>query len=207
MWSCVVDYSFNTCAEYNMGKKVMFSVCCFQVALHHLVCPIPTWITMVLNYAPLGCDWQDSFHIEWNTFKMPNLHVTAHLGWIHLTTPADHNQKHIHCMCWCLSGDSLWLMHRGGWSRYWIIIELTFLMTSVQLCSYINYDLLTQRVELGWSDHVLRDWRSAMLIIIWPTSSGLCIIMPRWAEPRRHTVVVLCVCVCVCLSCLFLCNS
>ena len=24
--------------------------------------------------------------------------------------------------------------------------------------------------------------------------------MPRWAEPQRHTVVVLCVCVCVCVS-------
>ena len=42
-----------------MFKKVMLSldsVCCFQVALHHLVCQCPTWITMVLNYAPLGCD-------------------------------------------------------------------------------------------------------------------------------------------------------
>ena len=31
----------------------------------------------------------------------------------------------------------------------------------------------------------------------------LCVIMPRWAEPRRHTVVGLCVCVvcvCVCVS-------
>ena len=30
----------------------------------------------------------------------------------------------------------------------------------------------------------------------------LCVIMPRWAEPRRHTVVGLCVCVvcmCVCV--------
>ena len=25
------------------------------------------------------------------------------------------------------------------------------------------------------------------------------IIMPQWAEPRRHTVVVLCVCVCMSL--------
>ena len=39
------------------------------------------------------------------------------------------------------------------------------------------------------------------------------IFMPRWAEPRRHTVVVacvcvcLCVCVCVCLSRAFLCNG
>ena len=37
------------------------------------------------------------------------------------------------------------------------------------------------------------------------------IVMPRWAEPRRHTVVVLCVCVCVCvcvcLSRLFLWNG
>ena len=27
----------------------------------------------------------------------------------------------------------------------------------------------------------------------------MCIIMPRWAEPRQHTVVGLCVCVCVCI--------
>ena len=27
----------------------------------------------------------------------------------------------------------------------------------------------------------------------------LCVIMPRWAEPRRHTVVFVCVCVCVCV--------
>ena len=38
------------------------------------------------------------------------------------------------------------------------------------------------------------------------------LIMPRWAEPRRHTVVVVCVCakvsmVCVCLSRAFLCNG
>ena len=31
-------------------------------------------------------------------FKMPNLHVTARLGWIHMTTPADHN----HCITWIL---------------------------------------------------------------------------------------------------------
>ena len=30
--------------------------------------------------------------------------------------------------------------------------------------------------------------------------------MPRWAEPQRHTVVVLCVCVCVCV-CLSVCLS
>ena len=46
-------------------------------------------------------------------------------------------------------------------------------VSTYSFCSYINYDLLTQRVELGWSGHVLRDWRSAMHIIMWPTSSAM----------------------------------
>ena len=35
----------------------------------------------------------------------------------------------------------------------------------------------------------------------WLGNSGIFgdIIMPRWAEPQKHTVVVLCVCVCMCL--------
>ena len=33
----------------------------------------------------------------------------------------------------------------------------------------------------------------------------LCVIMPRWAEPRRHTVVGLCVCVCVLCVCVCVC--
>ena len=54
------------------------------------------------------------------------------------------------------------------------VIERTFLMISVCIV------LLVQRlwsadsaVELGWSVHVLRDWRSAVHVIMWPTSSDV----------------------------------
>ena len=38
---------------------------------------------------------------------------------------------------------------------------------------------------------------SYIIIVTWQVTNV--VIMPRWAEPRRHTVVVMCVCVCVCV--------
>ena len=52
----------------------------------------------------------------------------------------------------------------------------------VQFCSYVNYDLLTQQVELGRSGHVLREWRSAVHLI-WPTSSEPGLFQHMWVAP------------------------
>ena len=111
----------------------------------------------------ISCDHITHSIIMWS-------YHTHSTSWSHL------NHDHIH-WCWGILCDwrplcILHLLSRGGWSRYWIIIEGTFLMTSVCIVLLVRkYVLLTQRVELGWSGRVLRDWRSAVHVIIWPTSS------------------------------------
>ena len=81
---------------------------------------------------------------------------------------------------------------------------------------YVNYhDLLTQQVELGWSSRVLRDWHSAVHVIMWPTSSGfygaiwswiLSLLGARMLRRVMRLVVFVCVhmymyiCICIYMS-------
>ena len=102
----------------------VFSIGCFQVVLHHLVCLRYHLDNNDIDYVPLGYDWQDSFHLKWKQLKVTNLHVhcniyrNPHLGWINkITTPADHNQ----CQgCgWLLTNDYDYtlIMRRRLWLR------------------------------------------------------------------------------------------
>ena len=52
-------------------------------------------------------------------------------------------------------------------------------MTSVRIVLLVHK--LWSADSAGWSGHVLRDWRSAVHIIMWPTSSSVMDISTRWA--------------------------
>ena len=80
------------------------------------------------------------------------------------------------CSCWdilCDIGHWSWrLDFCGGILLFWGT-------WSHNTHSWWHCDLLTQRVELGWSGHVLRDWCSAVHVIMWPTSSVWLLMVPK----------------------------
>ena len=84
---------------------------------------------------------------------------------------------------------------RGDWSHYWIIIERTFLMTSVRIVLLVRK--LWSADSAGWTglkQPCIGDWRSAMHVIMWPTSSALCAIKGV-AYTIWHTTVIIVHCI------------
>ena len=88
-----------------------------------------------------------------------------------------------HRMCYEIKGDHVYQLSnshntfwaREGWSRYWLIIERTLLMTSIRIVLLVRK--LWSPDSAGWSGHVLHDLRSAVHVIMWPTSSDFELII------------------------------